>query len=420
MKKFQYLFVRNDVPQKYRSNFYHLFFDIAWFGVLNGSTLAFLNIYAARLGASGFQIGLINAMPAVVTLIFAIPSGSWLKDIQLGKSVFISSVFYRIFYLFFAFLPFFSSEQSQIWLSILVLFIMGIPGTIFNVGFQPLFAQVVPEDYRGYVAGIRNAFFAVFTVVTSLVSGVILNSLPFPQGYIYVFLLGFIGAAMSSLHIWFITPEPQIPSIISTPQVIPSRKKFNLKVLLSSFDFRLEILKSPFGIILALLFGFHLFQYLAIPVFPLYTVNVLHLSDQVISLGTSIFYIMVFLGSLQLERLSQSWGNRKIIGIGVVLLSVYPILLSVSHGSVLYWITSLVGGVAWALAGGVIYNYLLEKVPPQDRPAHMAWYNLILNAAILIGSVAGPAIAGIVALPVALILFGVGRLASGLAILRWG
>ena len=72
------IFQQSDVPEKYRSNFAHLYFDIAWFGVLSGTAVNFLNVYATRLGATGFQIGLLAAMAAVVNLFLAIPAGRWI------------------------------------------------------------------------------------------------------------------------------------------------------------------------------------------------------------------------------------------------------------------------------------------------------------------------------------------------------
>ncbi|NTW12734.1 MAG: hypothetical protein HGA30_05425, partial [Anaerolineales bacterium] len=53
------LFRQTAVPPEYRPNFLHLYLDIGWYGVLSGSAINFLNIYAARIGATGFQIGLI-------------------------------------------------------------------------------------------------------------------------------------------------------------------------------------------------------------------------------------------------------------------------------------------------------------------------------------------------------------------------
>ena len=81
---------------------------MGWFGILSGSSINFLNIYATRLGANGFQIGLLTAVGAVVSLTLAIPSGHWIEGRPIGKAVFWSSVLYRIGFLLFVPLPFVS------------------------------------------------------------------------------------------------------------------------------------------------------------------------------------------------------------------------------------------------------------------------------------------------------------------------
>jgi len=64
-------------------------------------------------------------------------------------------------------------------------------------------------------------------------------------------------------------------------------------------------------------------------------------------------------------------------------------------------------------------NYVLEKTPEDHRPAYLAWYNLALNAALLIGSLIGPLVAGWVGLTVALLLFASFRILAALVIWRW-
>ncbi|HLE91090.1 MAG TPA: hypothetical protein VI753_08075, partial [Anaerolineales bacterium] len=150
------LFRQTAVPVEYRSNFLHLYFDIGWFGVLSGSAINFLNIYAIRIGATGFQIGLIGAMSAVVSLFLAIPAGRWLQTQQISKAIFWTAVFYRLGFLSFVFLPRLFDEQGQIWAIIAITFLMAIPLTPLGVGFNALFAEAVPSDYRAHVAGIRN------------------------------------------------------------------------------------------------------------------------------------------------------------------------------------------------------------------------------------------------------------------------
>ena len=72
------------------------------------------------------------------------------------------------------------------------------------------------------------------------------------------------------------------------------------------------------------------------------------------------------------------------------------------------------------LAGGALANYILEHIPDDDRPAHLAWYNMALNVAILFGSLVGPFVAHKVGLVTALAGIALLRLGSAVAIWRWG
>jgi predicted MFS family arabinose efflux permease len=63
---------------------------------------------------------------------------------------------------------------------------------------------------------------------------------------------------------------------------------------------------------------------------------------------------------------------------------------------------------------------VIENCPENDRPTHLAWYNMILNASILVGSLLGPIIASGISLQSALIVFGLLRALAGIVILRWG
>jgi hypothetical protein len=80
----------------------------------------------------------------------------------------------------------------------------------------------------------------------------------------------------------------------------------------------------------------------------------------------------------------------------------------------------LIGGLTFAIVSGVYANYMLEQIPAHDRPSHLAWYTIILNSAILIGSLAGPVAADALGLFGALILFGILRFLAGIYILKWG
>ena len=78
------------------------------------------------------------------------------------------------------------------------------------------------------------------------------------------------------------------------------------------------------------------------------------------------------------------------------------------------------GGAVWAMTGGALPNYLLENIPTNDRPAHLAWYNIVFNGAVLAGSLLGPLLADLNGLAEALILFALIRTFAGAIVLKWG
>jgi MFS family permease len=414
-------FVNNPaIPPEYQRNFIHLYFDIAWFGILSGSAINFLNVYAARLGASGFQLGLLSAMPAVVSLFLSIPTGNWLEKRPVGKAVFWAAVFSRVGYFLWIPLPWLFGNQGQIWALAIITLATGIPMCGLSVGFNALFAASVPQEWRASVVGIRNVVQALAFIISSLGTGYILNHMRFPIGYQVVFGIGFISAAMSTFHLFFVRPHKEPPAA-AIPATVPAPKPLEYK---GRFDWqgklRLDIWHTPYRNILLVFLGFHSAQYLTLPLFTLYTVNVLHLTDANIGTGTALFYLSVLLGSTQFSRFEHKVGHHKLTGWGVVGMSIYPIAMALSHNALHYYLLSIAGGFAWAMVAGAYANYLLERIPEDDRPSHLAWYNIILNAAVLFGSLAGPFLAGYFGLILGLIAFGILRLLAGVAILKWG
>jgi MFS family permease len=413
------IFAQNDVPKEYRSNFIHLYLDIGWFGILSGSAVNFLNIYAVRLGATSLQIGLIAAMSAVVSLFLAIPAGQWIEKRHTGHAVFWSSVFYRLGYFLLIPLPWLLSDQAQIQAIIAITFFMAIPLTPLGVGFNALFAEAVPDEYRAHVAGIRNITFSITFMLTSLGSGYLLKQMGFPVGYQFVFLIGAIGGAMSSLHLFFIKSLPAKPTATSSaPIAVPAKEEKPSRSIFSAL--RLDILSSPFRYVLFALLALHLTHYITTPVYPLYNVRELNLNDNQIGIGTALFYLSVTIGSVYFRRVAHRFGHKKVTGWGMVGMALYPLLLGLSHEVWQYYVTSLVGGFTWAFVGGAYANYMLERIPPDDRPSHLAWYNIILNFSILVSAIGGSAIAEQVGLAPALFIFAVLRILAGLFILRRG
>ncbi len=399
------------VPEQHRRNFFHLYMDVFWFGVLNGSTLVFLSIYATRAGATPEQMGFLSAAPAVMNLIFTLPAGLWVRRFSTHKATCWAWVITRIFYLLLIPLPILLPETAQVWTIILITFIMSIPGTVAAIIGNVFFAETVPEEWRGQVVGTRNALLAAATMIVSLISGQILIHVSYPLGYQIVFGIGFVGAALSCLNLFMIHPL----STELKPATLEAIQRLAWKSHL-----RFEILRGPFGRILLLLFAYNLSVFIGQPIFPLYQVHALHFTDQTISLGTGIFWVVYFLGSTSMGSLGRRIGHQAMTALGVLLTSVSVVLFIFSDQPILYALNNIIGGLGWAFLGGGVINYLLERVPSDDRTPYLTWYNLAINAASLIGALLGSSLASSVGLLSTLIFVVFTRMAAGAAILRWG
>jgi len=403
-----------------RTNTRHLYADVAWFGVLSGSTLAFLSVYAARLGADAVHLGLISAGPALVNLALSLPAGAWLRKRPVLRATYFSSLWSRSAYLLIIPLPWLFASQGEIWALIALTALMSIPGTFLAISFNAAFADIVPPDWRGHIVGRRNALLAMSILATSLMCGLVLDRIAFPYNFQAVFAFGAVGAAMSSFHLGKLLPAKAIgPPRVRPPNPLndvarPGMMRFmdavrpasGLRYLARARNglLNLDILRGPYRAILIAYLFFHTAQYFCIPLFPLVWVSALHLSNTVISIGNALFYAAMLLASLPMGRITALAGHRRVLLTGAFLYGLYPLLLGLAASDALFLVASVVGGAVWAVLNGALLNHLMDKTPKDQMPTHMAAYNLVLNVGILAGSLAGPAVLATVGLHETLLL----------------
>jgi MFS family permease len=411
-------------------NFRHLYHDVFWWGVLAGSTLSFLPIFLARLDASAFQVGLLTAGPAVVSLLFSLPAGRWLRDAEIVRSTFITAVLHRVAFLLILPLPWLLSGNALILTILVIVLLSAVAGAFISVSFNAMFADLVPSAERTAVVGRRNALLALSTTLTTLICGALLEVILFPLNYQVVFAIGIIGAGISAYHLARLQPV----TVVAVQEGQPLRDFARLGRLFSGEGMRQgpglryliragttrllrpEILKTAFGPFLLAYFVFYFIQHITVPLFPVYFVQDLALSDGVISIGSAVFNGAMLLASMQLGRLSRRGSPHNLLTISAVFYFVYPLMLSLAHGPNMFIAGSLLGGTIWAIANAGLVSTLMDRVPADDRPAHMALHNVTLNLAILLGSFSGPIIADYVGLRGA-ILIGAGlRIVAGLVI----
>lgn len=421
-------------PPQQRTTFHHLYWDVFWFGVLQGSAITFLAVYAARIGASALQVGLLTSGPAIINLALSLPAGRWLERRPITIATFRSSLLHRLGYLMLIPLPWLLPEASQAWALPVIIALMSIPGTLLAIAFNAMFADVVAPEWRAHVVGRRNALLAVSSSLTSVLCGQLLDRVAYPANYQLVFAVGALGAAMSSYYLGRLRPLGTTPPRMGQPLLDFARPgaltrvgdalrgAVGLRFLTRGGArtlLRLDLLRGPFGLMMLAYLAFYAFQYVSIPVQPVFWVREIHLTGGEISLGNAIFYAMMLLASMGLGRITQRLGHRNVMVIGALFYGLYPFLNGLAQDATLYYIASVINGLVWGMASGGLVNRLMERVPEDDRPAHMALHNLALNLGILAGSLLGPAFADTLGLRNTLLISGGLRLLGAVLLALW-
>ncbi len=421
-----------------RSNFKRLYADIFWWGILGGSTISFINIFATRAGATSFHLGLMTAGPAVINLAFSLPAGRWLESRDNLRMAYLTSIINRLGYLFFIFLPLISlSNQSlSIYILIGLTLLMAIPGVILVIAFNAMFADIVPPEFRAEIVGKRNALVALSLTTTSLISGQILDKVAFPHNYEIVFAMGLAGGLLSCyyigrLHLQKIDQKPQRVGQPILDFARPGTIRGHLATRFSAGArfltrsegkslFRPDLLRGPYGKFMLACFVFYACQYLPIPLFPTFFVNELQLTDSTISLGTSFFHATMLLTSVLLRPASKKLGYHRLLVVNAAGYAIYPLLNGITDQVWVFLLASLLGGATWGLLSGALLNRLMERVPGDDRPAHMALHNLALHLGVLLGSFMGPVFSDWIGIRPALLSSAGLRILSAILLIFWG
>jgi MFS family permease len=413
-----------------KHNFHHLYWDIFYWGVLAGSTLAFLPVFLARLHASPFEVGLLTAGPAVVSIIISMLAGRLMRGQELVRVTWVTALLHRIGFLALIPLPWLLGARGQVWAALGLTLAFSFPGTVVAISFNAMFADLVEARWRPHVVGRRNALLSLSMTLGTLGCGWLLDTLPFPANYQIVFGIGAAGSALSSYHLWRLRPPATAPERVGRPfrdfarhgwLLIGDavRSPTGLRYLLRTGGqtlLRIDLLKTAFGPFLFSFLIFYTFQYVAVPIFPVFFVETLDLSDGVISLGYAIFHLAMMTSSMSLGWLNQRIDSHRLLTASGVLYCAYPLFMGLAHGPGMVILASLTGGLVWGVANGQMVNALMDRTPEDDRPAHMALHNLALNLGTLGGSFLGPLIGQSLGLRGAVLAGAALRTAAGLAV----
>lgn len=368
-----------------------------------GAAQPYLPVFLTRLGASNLAIGLLASLPALSGLLFGIPVGRFLQSRrQVVPSYAISRFLLLSCYALTGLIPIFFTD-FRVEIIIALWAVATIPQIFVNICFTLVMGGVAGPAGRYYLMSRRWSILGLTTAVTVAVAGQVLDRIAFPMNYEVVFVLLSLGALVSfyfSSHI--VLPDQVAP--LPTESVALSKR---LHDTLERVRAHPLFVRQTIGV-----FVFRLGLSLALPLFPLYYVRNLNVSDASIGWINTVQGAVLIVAYFFWSRISRNLGARFAVLATTFGLALYPLMVAFTTSVEGVIVLAGFAGIFQAGIDLVFFDTLVSSLPKDSSPTFVGIYQTTGNLALFLGPLIGTFLANQITIPGALIAGAAVRLAG--------
>ncbi|KKO17983.1 MAG: hypothetical protein DCC43_13310 [Candidatus Brocadia sp.] len=336
----------------------------------------YLNPFAVALDASAFQIGLLSSASQFVPSLAQFKVADLTERFGSRKKVIVRSVFIHAFLLLpialIPFLPEFVRVYALIGLCTLYVSFASFAGPAWG----SLMANLVPERKRGAFFSRRGRLISLVMVVSSFLAGYILHF--FQKQNLFGFTIIFLVAMISRyISCYFLS------RMYEPPLEIKREHYFSL----GEFLRRLNVGNFGKYVIFHSCFSFAVF--IASPFFPVFMLRDLGFSYITYTIVTTTVPLASILAVSYWGQRADALGNRQIIWICSLVISVLPAMWLISQQIYFLIIIQILAGIFWAGFNLCSSNFIYDSVIPEKRTRCIAYFNTLNGFSICAGNLLG-------------------------------
>jgi Na+/melibiose symporter-like transporter len=247
---------------------------------------------------------------------------------------------------------------------------------LFNAGWLPMFADVVPLERRARLFSTRNMILGVTMMVTTFLMGRWLDAVPFPLNYQLMFAFALVMSMVSTLYVArLVIPDSPVPPKAPAPRR-PSLAE--IRALLGK--------QRPFVNITLNTLVFNIAFWMAQPLQPIYFVRELGASDGWMGIWLALMSGGALIGNLVWPRLMDRHGFGWVLLRAAALSALYYLLIGLVPNLTLILLFAVMFG---AISPGVDvshFNILLEVCPPERRALYMGIFVTTMNVGFFLAT----------------------------------
>lgn len=356
-----------------RANYNHLVMDVAWFGLAMAATSRFLSVYAIRLGATPMDLGWLTALPFVVLLGSNLLSTRWRQHFPDSiNALFWPALGMRLMFLLPALTPLFPPHLQPAWL-IMSATLPALPQGISSTLFAVMLREAVPENVVTRLLSRRALLVNAAIGVAALVFGIWLEKGPFPVNYQVMFLIAFLAALLSQIHVLRVRVRP-VP-------VVAARR------MVSAQPLRRPAFQRTAVIAMIIHLGF----YTLIPVTPLHLMRTLNASEGFVALFGIVELAAAAAICVFTDGITRRIGSRAMVGLAMLGTAAAALILAGAHSLPITLVAAAFSGASWTAATVGLFGVFTDST--HDVPmSEMTDYTIIYHQVIYVAAFVGPLI----------------------------
>ena len=336
----------------------------------------YINPFAVAIGASNLQIGLLSSFTQLVSSLMQLKAADITERLGSRKKVIVLSVFFQALMLLpVAMIPYLPQSirvQALICFSTLYLLF----ASFANPPWGSLMADLVPEGKRGEFFSKRGRIVGLVTVISAFLAGYILHLFKKQSltGFTIIFLVALVSRYISCYF---------LNRMYEPPLEVKREHYFSF----TEFVRRLNV--GNFGKYVMFHSSFSFAVFLASPFFPVFMLRDLGFSYITYSIATTTVPLASIVAVSYWGRRADAIGNRRIIKICTLVVSVLPAMWLVSRNVYFLLVIQALAGIFWAGFNLCSSNFIYDSVIPEKRTRVISYFNTFNGISVCIGTLLG-------------------------------
>jgi len=356
----------------------HSLKDGASYATMLGIGETYLSAFALFLKASTPQIGLLASLPALLASFVQLLS-AWVGRLTGHRKAIVlaGASLQALAWLPIAALPLFYRDAAiPLLIASVVLYQCG--AHLAAPQWGSLMGDIVPDRRRGRFFALRTRIVSLVTFLSLVAGGVVLHLMNVSghtlAGFLIVFGIAMLARFVSVYHL----ARMHDPSGNVATMEVPVSRSWWQRLVQSNF--------ARFSIFFALM---QCSVAIASPFFAVYMLRDLHYSYVEFMGNTAMAIIAQFLTLNQWGRISDVFGNRRILAATGILVPLMPLMWTFSSN---YWyllLAQALSGLTWAGFTLSASNFLYDLIASEKRTTYLAIHNVLASIGIFVGAMIG-------------------------------